>query len=627
MKNSLIILFLNLMFLPIFNIAHSMSCSDFDNKIYKLKDNLSEICIMNYINEDLIYARNKNEFYVFFKNEGLFLKLDQCVEKDNSSHIILSNILDNNKYEFNLNDKIVISYKSFEKVVNDISKTSNPKYALLYNTIQGRHEELGIIDIQLLEYMSHLAFNYDFTYLHLTDEFIKKFISLQQQEVKDRDELILYTHSDLHTDKDTEFDDQSLNSTTLLDTKVNQGRVRGDSNKLGGFSSINGRNAIEVGGYANKIQESTQTDDKPYEKTNEVDGNAYSNAMDLGTESTLTTSTSGKSRKRKLDDRKSTDSIIYQYPQDKSMKLMSDFVASEPPKVLSGSSEVATQSNSAKTELNGEIQDISVGQKDIIEKIIRDLDKNQAIELSPGPSARNGKEYSKIIIKIYQNEFGRKLYSVTILDKNNKEQTYIVEVLSLEEDSGLLQIRIVSTQFQLGINNTIERIKGKRKRISIQNYNLSILTIIHSDEKLDEIKNADNQVIIDLKQKYGQNLVSLIKDIKLGNKQEISDLIQGLNKDQSLLFIDNIPYFRELNYMKIEIIWIGRRNRGRFNHFNIYTESKEGTIESDENKAISVQSTPNTIRICLTWFRDGKRKLKTLVVKNFHLFILTNTKK
>ena len=165
MRNISILLFKTLIFISIFNIAHSMSCLDFNKKLNELEEDFSQIFIMNYTNEKVIYARKDNKFYAYFVQIALFVKFEECIEKNGLSHIIISNISSNNKYEFNLNAKFEHPSESFETIVSDSSSTSG-HLSLLYDKFIDMFVNIGVNRKQLLAYISHIDSNYGFLYIY-----------------------------------------------------------------------------------------------------------------------------------------------------------------------------------------------------------------------------------------------------------------------------------------------------------------------------------------------------------------------------------------------------------------------------------------------------------------------------
>ena len=212
MRNSSILIFIS-----IFNIAHSMGCLEFNEKLNELEDNFSQIFIMNYKNVKVIYARKDNKFYVSFVELGLFVKFDECIEKNGSSHIIISNIYSNKKYEFNLNAKLETPSESFV-TISYSSKTS-----FLYDDFIGKDVSIGVNRKDLLAYLSHIGDKYAFYYSNYSDAEIKDYILNKKNP--SNDEFILYNYGDLSADKGTEFNEQSI--AEPLDIKVDEGEAVG----------------------------------------------------------------------------------------------------------------------------------------------------------------------------------------------------------------------------------------------------------------------------------------------------------------------------------------------------------------------------------------------------------------
>ena len=244
MRNSLILLVKTLIFIFIFNIASSMSCAEFNMKLNTLEDNFNQVFIMNYINVNVIYAREKDNFYVYITGYSIFLKLDKCIDDDATSHIILSSIFSNNKYRFHLNAKLEALPESFEKIDKDSSNTSDPNFAELFDQFIIRYGNIGVSPQHLRGYLSHIASNYTFFYLDSSDEDIKDFIS--HQKPTSNDDLTLYEYRDLHTDEEAQLTAQSI-TTPFKVKKEARGTKRrreeldedsssdeGDNHELGG---------------------------------------------------------------------------------------------------------------------------------------------------------------------------------------------------------------------------------------------------------------------------------------------------------------------------------------------------------------------------------------------------------
>ena len=123
MKYNLILLCKTLILIILFHITYSMNCLEFTSKLKELNDNYKNLLIFKYKNGDVVYAKLNHNFYVFFKNDSLFVEFSSCIEYKNHSTIIFSNILNSTLYELDLNKGL----ESFEYKVSSIHPLSKTR--------------------------------------------------------------------------------------------------------------------------------------------------------------------------------------------------------------------------------------------------------------------------------------------------------------------------------------------------------------------------------------------------------------------------------------------------------------------------------------------------------------------
>ena len=221
-----------------------MSCAEFNMKLTTLEDNFNQIFIMKYINETVIYAREKDNFYVSFTGYGIFLKFDKCIDNDDTSHIILANIFNNEKYGFDLNAKLESHSQSFDTIVSDSLNTVVSNFLPLYEKFISRYKNIGVSRNKLLAYLFYITTKYNFFYFDLSDEDINYFIS--HQKPTSNDDLTLYESRDLHTEEEAQLTAQSITTPFKVNKEARGTKRRrdeldedsssdeGDSHELGG---------------------------------------------------------------------------------------------------------------------------------------------------------------------------------------------------------------------------------------------------------------------------------------------------------------------------------------------------------------------------------------------------------
>ena len=336
---------------------------------------------------------------------------------------------------------------------------------------------------------------------------------------------------------------------------------------------------------------------------------------------------------------KIASSMSSQQPQIKNR----EFTNEEPTDELSGSSEIAPQSscdeagtsNQSIVGFNGEfennsvteIKNISVLNRDAIQKIIKNLDENQSIILTPDDSFSKRVTYSKIIINYFTTIFKSKSYNITLFHESKGKKThddflicvYTIKKKEKGQVKDKLLIKLSPRNIIKNIDSDSETKESKSIVVIIDNYKLSISTTLQPEAKLDEIKKPEDQLISDLKKQYGENFVTLCDNIS-GNYLEISSVIQNLKDNEKLIFIQNNQYYKNTEYKKIEIT----KNPivyGQFgtNYYNIYIEYKTIPEELIEGRPISVTLLNKNVYLQIKVKSNGKVIKRSFIVTDFHL--------
>ena len=302
------------------------------------------------------------------------------------------------------------------------------------------------------------------------------------------------------------------------------------------------------------------------------------------------------------------------------------------------SSQIVTQSSGAEavgsnlqeTRFNEKIESndvvkikgISANNKKAIKKIIKNLEDNQSIKLIPGPDVQKRK-YSEIIFKPSGELYGTISYKVTTVDTHGKKKDYQDQLLEIVQEKDLLRIR-----FSLRQNKKIIDVNNDSKKrytvFSLLNgLYLHILTDPNPGKKIKGTIIDHSQEITYLNQKYSKNFVSIIDDIQLDHKQRISDLIQGLEPDERLIFIDNIPFSRKNSEVvrKIEVVKTAKINIPY--HYDIDIDidkpQKTETVPFKDRTILTTTHKGNLI-LSLRTFSKGKLVAKIIKIENFDLF-------
>ena len=554
MRNSSFLLFKTLIFISILNLAHSMSCSEFDIKLHELKDNFGQIFIMNYQNAQLIYARKEKEFYVFFNGEDLFLKFDQCVEKDNSSYIILSNILDNKKkYEFDLNAKLVKESEYSEIVVNELPNKSDPRYAAIYDRIISIHEAFGVSDKKILEYIVYLVVHYNLNFLNLKHQFIKKYILQEKNEIRGKDELILYRHGDVHTDKDTQLSIQS--KTTSLVGKADERvvpRVKRTLTKPWRFSSSDEEDDIGFKQEGTQLNNNSSSDEEEVRVKRTKFDRDYLSEFDKEHVMGSVTDT------RDLSDPKITSLDVSTTQKDPEHGVVS---SSNHNKIL----QIKTIKETDYHNILAMTKSLTNGQSIILsledDKLYRDF------------------MYNKIIIEKFKRIKDSKYYNIYLFTLQGDEVEFNFQPVYFIRDKEEISLQIGKIlkpreNDQFDDSNNI-------KPIIINNYSLYTSTTI-TEEKLKKIQEHEAQVIQELNEKYKQNFVSLKKNILTSHRDYLRRLLKELPNDVPIVLVLNKYSTKSGNLKKIEFFKVGK------NRYNVRTTlAIEGTKDFyDKNISI-----------------------------------------
>ena len=531
MKNSLILLFKTLIFISVFNIANSMSCGDFYIKLNLLQDQFSNIFIMKYITENVIYTREKDNFYVYFTGYDIFLKFDKCIDKDATSHIILSNIFGNNKYRFNLNAKLETHSESFEIIVGDPSSMSDPNMVSLYNQFIFRYESIGVGREQLLAYLSYINANYGFLYFDSSDEDIKSFIL--NEKSASTDELTLYEYHDLHTDEDAQLTVQS--KTTPLEVKVNKGEARGTKRS---------RKELDI--------DSSSDEGDSYE----FGGSAIKDNSDI-------------------------DSCKVNAPMEKDSEHG----------VLNSSIE-----NSEVLKFKKITQDHFTE----IERIFKNLEDGQSIiiKFEEGEVHRKRK-YKELVFKVYTDPNGKIYYTIFF---------YPEEGGVIEMHHQLINFRLTPKVINLIYRESKRAVKGdhlcgtsKKSQPEEGNYVINGYALFLSGPNIEdkskkvqehEDEEHETQLLEELKEKYRQSFVSLIKEMKITDVAYLRVLLKRLDYNQTIVFITNNSKYRTVKYKEIGIT---KFNKNRYNI--TITEIEIDKTESFLYRSINPSVNDNSIYI------------------------------
>ncbi len=553
MRNSLILLVKTLIFISIFNIANSMSCAEFNMKLNTLEDNFNQVFIMNYINENVIYAREKDNFYVYFIGYGFFLKFDKCIDDDATSHIILSTIFSNNKYRFNLNAKLEKLPESYKKIDKDSSNTSDPNFAPLFDQFISRYGDIGVSPQHLRAYLKYIAANDYFFYLDSSDENIKDFIS--HQKPTSNDDLTLYEYRDLHTDEEAQLTAQSI--TTPL--KVNK-EARGTKRR---------RNELDEDSSSYEGDE----DSSSYE--GDEDSSSYEGDEDSSSYEGDSHELGGST----IRDNSDIDSCKVNTP----MKKDSEYG------VLNSSIE-----NSKKVI----ISNITSDKFTEIQRIFNHLDDDLSIiiEFEEGKPHRK-RIYNKLVFEICKKVDDVIYYNIYLYTPKGdilKREYRRVYVASIPGRGVRLQFRKVPISGSGDpIYDVSKDTKPKDFFYVINSYALS-LSRTSTKDKSQEIQEHEDQVIKKLNEKYKQSFVSLKNKINNDDLDYLNRLLKKLEDQQIIVFIHKNSRYKSLKYKQIQILKIDK------NLYDINISKKEVLLETFKNRTVHFQRTSKKNGINLT---------------------------
>ena len=546
MRNNLILLFKILIFIFMFNIANSMSCSEFNIKLKTLEDNFNQIFIMKYIKENVIYAREKDNFYVYFTGYGIFLKFDKCIDKDATSHIILSTIFSNNKYRFNLNAKLEKLPESYKKIDKDSSNTSDPNFAPLFDQFISRYGDIGVSPQHLRAYLKYIAANDYFFYLDSSDENIKDFIS--HQKPTSNDDLTLYEYRDLHTDEEAQLTAQSI--TTPL--KVNK-EARGTKRR---------RNELDEDSSSYEGDE----DSSSYE--GDEDSSSYEgDSHELGGST--------------IRDNSDIDSCKVNTP----MKKDSEYG------VLNSSIE-----NSKKVI----ISNITSDKFTEIQRIFNHLDDDLSIiiEFEEGKPHRK-RIYNKLVFEICEKVDDVIYYNIYLYppkgDRLERKHRRVYVALIQREGVRLQFYKDPSFKAVDPIYDVSNDKEPQNIFYTINNYALS-LSSTSTKDKSQEIQENEDQVIKKLNEKYKQSFVSLKNNIEPIDLYYLRRLLKGLDIRQNIVFIHKNSKYKYLKYKQIQILKIDEK------HYNITIWKKEKILENFKNRTIYLRHNSKGTGIVLKIF-------------------------
>ena len=368
-----------------------------------------------------------------------------------------------------------------------------------------------------------------------------------------------------------------------------------------------------------------QTDDNPPAKKRRLSTHLEHNAMQLSSELT-----------HKADN--SESSIVSQEPLTKNGELTSDKIG----EAQSSVSEITSQSSGAEAgtgsqsigRFNGEVENNGVQESKTIlvnkisdlKPIIDNLDKNQSLELNSKSIFSKQVTYTKIIINYDNKKYKGKTYNITVFHNKKGEATYSHIVIIIFMRQNKLKIRFYGNKIIKPINNDSEGEKFKDIELLIENYDLSLLTTLQPDEKLDETKKRENQLVSDLKKQYGENFIYLFMVTPSSNKQMLYDLIHELNDEERLVFFQNDVYSRKVYYNEIEITK-NLRTKGvaGVDYYSIHIKYLPDGEETIESTPISVIFNGNYVKLKFVVSSNGMMIKRSVTVNNFHLIRLPNT--
>ena len=190
-----------------------------------------------------------------------------------------------------------------------------------------------------------------------------------------------------------------------------------------------------------------------------------------------------------------------------------------------------------------------------------------------------------------------------------------------------LKIKFYGNQIIKPIDNDSEGEEFKTIEVRIENYDLSLLTTIQPDEKLDETKKRENPLESYLKKQYGENFIYLFMVTPSSDKQILYDLIHKLKDEERLVFFQNDVYSSKVKYKEIKITNnLEKKGMAGVDYYNIHIKYFLGGEETIESTPISVLFNEKFVQLrVVVLLSNGKKIQKNFTVSNFHLIKLPNT--